>query len=257
MKREGKKYFSLLFLRQKMKTKSDFKGEIINIENIAKDTCKMDILSSMEKASAGQFISIFCPNTTLRRPFSIANFENNTITILFKLKGEGTNYLKNLKKGDNINFLAPLGNGFAIENKKSLLVGAGIGIAPMIFLKNTLNKKNIENLLITGFKSNNEIIEGSDRTVVGGSVLDYLDEIIKNEKIEMIYSCGPLPVLKGITGLSKKYNISSQIAMEKVMACSIGVCRGCIIKLIKNNEVINASVCKDGPVFKGSEVIWD
>lgn len=239
------------------KIKSDFKGEILNIETVAKDVCKIDILSPLKTAAAGQFISVLCPNTTLRRPFSIANFENQTITILFKLKGEGTNYLKKLKKGDNIDFLAPLGNGFTIENKKSLLVGAGIGIAPMLFLKNTLDKKNIKNYLITGFKSEEEIIKGSDKTIVGGSVLDYLDEIIKSENIEIIYSCGPTPVLKGISNISKKYDIPSQIAMEKVMACSIGVCRGCVIKLSKNNETINASVCKDGPVFKGSEVIWD
>ena len=127
----------------------------------------------------------------------------------------------------------------------------------MLFLKNTLDKKNIKNYLITGFKSEEEIIKGSDKTIVGGSVLDYLDEIIKSENIEIIYSCGPTPVLKGISNISKKYDIPSQIAMEKVMACSIGVCRGCVIKLSKNNETINASVCKDGPVFKGSEVIWD
>ncbi len=240
-----------------MNTKANFKGEIIYIEKIAKDTCKMDISSPLKQANAGQFISIYCPNTTLRRPFSIANFENHIITILFKLKGEGTKYLSNLKKGDYIDFLAPLGNGFTIENKKSLLVGAGIGIAPMIFLKNTLNKKNIENYLITGFKSNEENIKGSDETIIGGSVLYHLDKIIKNKNIEIIYSCGPMPVLKGITELSKKYNIPSQIAMEKVMACSIGVCRGCIIKLMKNGKVINASVCKDGPVFKGSDIIWD
>ena len=240
-----------------MKTKSNFKGKILNIKKIAKDTCKMDILSLMEKADAGQFISILCPNTTLRRPFSIANFENQIITILFKLKGDGTNYLSSLNKNDEIDFIAPLGNYFDIKNKKALLVGAGIGIAPMLFLKQTLNKKNIENYLITGFKSEDEIIKGSDETVVGGSVIDNLEKIIQDKKTEIIYSCGPIPVLKKISEISNKYNIPSQIAMEKIMACSIGVCRGCVINIRKNNEIINASVCKDGPIFEGREVIWD
>ena len=115
--------------------KSDFKGEIINIEKIAKDTCKMEIYSPLKLAYAGQFISILCPNTTLRRPFSISNFENQIITILFKLKGEGTTYLSNLKQGDTIDFLAPLGNGFKTKNKKALLVGAWIGIVPMLLCK--------------------------------------------------------------------------------------------------------------------------
>ena len=237
--------------------KSDFKGEIINIEKIAKDTCKMEIYSPLKLAYAGQFISILCPNTTLRRPFSISNFENQIITILFKLKGEGTTYLSNLKQGDTIDFLAPLGNGFKTKNKKALLVGAGIGIAPMLFLKKTLSENNIKNYLISGFKSNEEIIKGSDETIVGGSVLDNLEEIIKNKNIEIIYSCGPIPVLKGVCEIAKKYNTDCQIAMEKVMACSIGVCRGCIINVLKDGEIKNASVCKDGPVFNGYEVIWN
>ncbi len=239
------------------KIKNDFTGEIINIEKIAKDTCKMDIFSSLKQAYAGQFISILCPNKTLRRPFSISNLDNNIITILFKLKGEGTEYLAGLKKKDKVKFLAPLGHGFQIKNKKALLVGAGIGIAPMLFLKKNLEKEHIENYFITGFKSKDETIEGSDETVIGGSVLDNLENIIKEKNIEIIYSCGPVPVLKGVCEISEKHNIDCQVAMEKVMACSIGVCRGCVINLKKNNEIIRASVCKDGPVFEGKEILWD
>jgi len=240
--------------------KANFKGKIKNIEKIAKDTIKIEIFSELKHAIAGQFISILCPdnnNVTLRRPFSISDFEEGTITILFKVKGEGTNWLSNLKQGGEIDFLAPLGNGFCPENKKALLIGAGIGIAPMLFLKKELTKKNIENYLVSGFKTDDEIIKGSDKTVVGGSVLDYVEEIIKEKNIEAIYCCGPSVVLKKTAEISEKFNIECQLAMEKVMACSIGVCRGCVIKLIKDNETVTASVCKDGPVFKGSEIVWD
>ena len=234
----------------------NYKGKIKEVKNIAKDTYKMDIVSDLKETKAGQFISILCPNKTLRRPFSIAGFENNIITVLFKLKGDGTSYLSTLEKGDCIDFLAPLGNSFNIQNRKSLLIGAGIGIAPMLFLKSELKKKNIENYLITGFKDKNEIIKGSDKTVVGGSVLDNIDKLIEKQKPEIIYSCGPNIVLKLVSELGKKYKIETQVALEKVMACSIGVCRGCVIKLNKNQELVNASICKDGPVFKGDEVIW-
>ena len=82
------------------------------------------------------------------------------------------------------------------------------------------------------------------------------EKLIKEKNIEVIYSCGPTVVLKKIAEISEKFNIECQLAMEKVMACSIGVCRGCVIKLIRDNETIQASVCKDGPVFKGSEIVW-
>lgn len=233
------------------------KGKILNIKQAALDTYEIEIGSNLDVALPGQFISILCPKKTLRRPFSIAGFNNGVIKVIFKLKGEGTNYIKSLKSGDEIDFLGAMGNGFDIENKRSLLVGAGIGIAPMLFLKDTLNKQGIENYLISGFKSREEVMKGSDEDVIGGSVLDNLLKIIKEYKPGVIYSCGPEIVLKNIAKLGGEHNIETQIAMEKVMACSIGVCRGCVIKIKRDNAVQNATICHDGPVFLGSEVIWE
>ena len=234
----------------------NYRGTIKYINEIALNTYRADIISDLTNVKAGQFISILCPNKTLRRPFSVAGFGDDTISIIFKIKGEATKYLSTLKNGDDIDFIAPLGNGFDIQNKKSLLIGAGVGIAPMLFLKSELDKNKIDNFLISGFKTNEEIIEGSDKTIVGGSVLDDIDKLIEEYKPEIIYSCAPLIVLKMVSELGIKYNIESQIALERVMACSVGVCRGCVIKLKKNNELINASVCKDGPIFRGDEVLW-
>ena len=237
----------------------NFRGKIENIEKISSNVFKLEIFSELAQVSAGQFISILIPNKTFHRPFSIADFDENKkiLTVLFKLKGEGTKYLSELKNGDSVDFLAPLGNKFQIENKNCLLVGAGIGIAPMLFLKKELDKKNIKNYVISGFKTDDEVIFGSDENVIGGSVLDNLDKIVKEKNINIIYSCGPKVVLKEICNIAKRNNIVCFIALEKVMACSIGVCRGCAIKLKRNNEVIRASVCKDGPIFKGSEVVWE
>lgn len=242
-----------------MKNKN-YIGKIKSIEKINNDVFKINISSSLENCKSGQFISVLCPNKTLRRPFSIYDFdkENKILSILIKLKGEGTKYLSSLKENDEINFLAPLGNSFELfKDKNALLVGAGIGIAPMLFLKKEMNEKNINNYLISGFKTKEEIIKGSDETIVGGSVLDNIENIIKNKKIDVIYSCGPNIVLKKLSQTAKKLNIPCYVALERVMACSIGVCRGCIIKLIRNNEINNFSVCKDGPIFKGEEVLWD
>lgn len=239
--------------------KKDYNGIIKSIKSIALNTFEMKITSELKEAHSGQFISILCPNKTLRRPFSIADFnsETKTLTVLFKLKGEGTQYLSSLKEGDKIKFLAPLGNRFKLVDKNCLLVGAGIGIAPMLFLKKELDEKGINNYLISGFKEENEIIRGSDENVIGGSVLDNLDKLIKEKNIKIIYSCGPSIVLKKVAQLAKESKIESYVAMERVMACSIGICRGCVIRIHKNNQIVYGSVCQDGPVFKGSEVVWD
>lgn len=234
--------------------KKQHKGIILNNTQISKDAYKMVISSSVEEIKAGQFVSILCENKTLRRPFSVADFNDGEITVMYKLKGDGTRYLSNLKIGNEIDFLAPLGNTFNYKGVKSaLLIGAGIGIAPMLFLKKELTNSNIKNFLIAGFKTEDEIIEGSDKTVIGGSVMDNIDALIKEIKPDIIYSCGPSIVLKLAAEAAERHNINSQVAMEKVMACGIGVCRGCVIEL-KDGK--NATVCKDGPVFDGGAVKW-
>ena len=241
--------------------KKNYIGIIKSIKQINDDTFKISIFSELDSAKAGQFVSILIPNKTMRRPFSISNFKKeekgSIIEILFKRKGDGTKYISNLKVEEKIEFLAPLGNGFEIKNENSLLVGAGIGIAPMLFLKKELDEKNIKNYLISGFKNKKEAIQGSDRTIIGNSVLDYVEDIIKEKNIKLIYCCGPIVVLEKISKIGLKHNIEVEIAMEKIMACSIGVCRGCVIKLMKDNKITPVSVCKDGPIFKGSEVIWE
>ncbi len=243
--------------------KKNHKGKILNIETIAQDTVKMQFTTELQSILPGQFVSILIPNKTLRRPFSVADFVEGIITVIFKVKGDGTNYLKSLKIGDTIDFLAPLGNTFTLPEagkkafQRALLIGAGIGIAPMLYLKKTLQQKGVETFLISGFKDEKEAVKGSDKTVIGGSVLDNIQNLVDEFKPDIIYSCGPKIVLQLVCELAGKNNIKAEIAMEKVMACGIGVCRGCVIKLNKNDGVKNASVCADGPVFNGSEVIWE
>lgn len=250
----------------KEKTKKNHKGVVKNIEKVSSNSYYIEIESENAiLSSAGQYISILCDNLTLRRPFSIASKNDSSLGVLFKLKGRGTQYIKNLHVGDKVDFIGPLGNGFDILNKKSLLIGAGIGIAPIFYLQNELKKRNIECLSAGGFLSADElpsnvhcdIISTNDgSTGYKGSVVDIIEDTILSYKPEVIYSCGPRIVLQKVVELAKKYNIESQVAMEKVMACGIGVCRGCVVKIQKNGVVQNATVCKDGPVFKGSEVLW-
>ena len=232
-------------------------GEITENKKIARDTFKLIFKSDLADIKPGQFLSILCPPKTLRRPFGVYDFKDGILSILFRLRGEGTNYLKNLKTGDKISFVAPLGNGFFKNNKKALLIGAGIGVAPLIYLNKELKEKNVETKLICGFKTEDEIVEGCDYIKIGGTIIDDVERFIDEFKPEIIYCCAPQIVLKLVSQIAEKYNIEVQAAMERVMACGIGVCRGCVIKVKTKNGIENRTVCKDGPVFFGDEVIWE
>lgn len=249
------------------KIKKQHKAEITEIKKVSKTLYHIKFVpDSSFVAVPGQFVSILCSDFTMRRPFSIASFENNEISVLFKKKGGGTEYISKLKKADKIDFIGAMGNGFKYKNKqRSLLVGAGVGIAPVFYLKNEMDKINSENRLLAGFMTKDEIPENMKIDSVctndgsfglKGSILDYLEKEIIHYKPDKIYACGPMIVLKITTEIAQKHNIPCEIAMEKVMACSIGVCRGCVIQVNKNGKIVNASVCQDGPVFLGNEVVW-
>ncbi len=250
----------------KEKIKKIHKTKVIGIEKVSINSYLLEIEFKIpQEIKAGQFISIYCENHTFRRPFSVFSCNNGKIGILFKERGKGTKYIKSLQVGDSIDITGAFGNGFSIKDKKALLIGAGIGAAPIAFLKSKLCEKSTENMFIAGFLNKDEIpscikpdITYTDDGSYGekGSIITGIEKAIKDYSPEIIYACGPEIVLKTASKIGEKYNTEIQIAMEKVMACSIGVCRGCVINIKKNGNIVNAAVCKDGPVFLGSEVVW-
>lgn len=246
--------------------KKNHKGTIKNIKKLNENVYSIEFDSqTLDNINPGEYISILCDGLTLRRPFSVANFENNTITVLMKKRGKGTEYLSNLKIGDNIEFSAPLGNTFKIENKKTLLVGAGIGVAPLFYLNKKLKENGAQTLLASGFLNKEDILNQKELDFVStddgsngnkGSICDYLDKLITDFKPQKIVSCAPHPVLKIVAQKAQEQGLDCEICMEKVMACGIGVCRGCVVKVKKDERIVNKTVCKDGPVFDGKEVVW-
>lgn len=244
--------------------KKNHLGIIKNIKEINKNVYSIEFSSpTLNSICPGEYVSILCDGLTLRRPFSVADFANGIITVLFKKKGKGTEYISSLKIGDGIEFSAPLGNTFKIENKKTLLVGAGIGVAPLFYLNKKLKEIGAETFFVAGFMSAEDILgefdfvstdDGSNST--SGSICDYLEQIIMDFQPEKIVSCAPHPVLKFVAEIAQKNDIECEVAMEKIMACGIGICRGCVIQIKKDGKIQNATVCKDGPVFKGEEVVW-
>lgn len=239
-------------------------GIIKNISEVAKELFLLDIeIDNDFNSSPGQFISVFCENYTLRRPFSIMNFKNGILSLLFKLKGGGTEYISKLKTGDRIDFTGPFGNGFEIKDEKALLIGGGVGIAPLYYLRNVLRENNAEHFFMGGFLTETSVPKALDFDFVStddgsygkkGFVCDYTKEIIEKFSPKVIYACGPFQLLKRIHFIVKEYNIPLYVAMEKEMACSIGVCRGCVIELTNGR---NVTVCKDGPVFLSEAIRWD
>lgn len=243
-------------------------GTIKNIKEINKNVYSIEFSAkTLDNIKPGEYVSILCDELTLRRPFSVADFENGTVKVLFKKRGKGTQYISSLKIGDKIEFSAPLGNTFNIENKKTLLIGAGIGVAPLFYLNKKLKQIGAETFFAAGFLSKADIINNFDNKLNfvstddgsngnKGSICNYLEQIINDFKPEKIVSCAPHPVLKFIAQIAQKQNIECEVAMEKIMACGIGVCRGCVIQVERNGRIQNATVCKDGPVFNCAEVVW-
>jgi dihydroorotate dehydrogenase electron transfer subunit len=249
-------------------SKKSHHGYILSNKKLTHDIYEM-IFECSEVAAftkAGQFVSILCSSLILRRPFSIANVDGNQLKIIYKLKGEGTIFLSKLKSGQTIDFIGPLGNGFEIENKKALLIGAGVGIAPLIYLAETLQQQNIEYKMLAGLKTFADIKElNNTHTCLitedassgnNGLVTEYIDRFMTDFKPDKIYACGPKVVLQTIVEKAQIAGIKADVALEEKFACGTGVCMGCIIEVYKNNEIVNKRICKDGPVFKGETVVW-
>lgn len=248
------------------KTKKIQKGLINELTRVSKSLYLIRFIPHTPvDIKPGQFVSVLCDNLTLRRPFSVMDYEDGVISILFKKKGAGTTYISNLKQGDEIDFVGPMGNGFNIERKKSLLISAGVGSAPVFYLHKKMEELGIENFFASGFVSKDEIPSNLEFDMVTtddgsegkkGSIVNYVEGLILSFNPEKIYCCGPEIVLKLIVQTAEKHSIKTEVAMEKVMACSIGVCKGCVIKIKKDGKIQNATVCHDGPVFDGGDVVW-
>lgn len=226
-----------------------------------------------ETALPGQFVNLYCREgeRLLPRPISICETdrEKGILTLVYAVVGKGTESFSRLKKGDTIKVLGPLGNGFKIDEsmKIHILIGGGIGVPPLVELAKHLKGEIYaflgfaENpILVEEFKGHGaKVFVATDDGSAGfkGDVI----ELIKNENItgDMIYSCGPKPMLKAVGKWAEDMGIKAQISMEERMACGIGVCVGCVCKIKKKEEEDwqNRKVCTDGPVFWSEEVIWD
>lgn len=225
-----------------------------------------------EKFIPGQFITIEIPRFFLRRPFSVCRVGQESISILYKIVGKGTGYLSKKKKGEYLNIVGPCGNGFEIkkENKNVWIIGGGVGIAPLVFLAEKLVQENKKVIFFYGERKKDllffeilpygvEYIFSTEDGSYGnkGNIFEVFKKFLKSKKPDVVFSAGPLPLLKKISHILKKEKIHSYMAIEERMGCGMGICYGCVVKIKKGNGWEYKRVCKEGPVFKSEEIIWE
>lgn len=247
--------------------------KITKVDQLTKDIFSMWISDETmaNNAKPGQFVSLYSRDgsTLLPRPISICEIdvEQGTLRLVFRIVGQGTREFSSLKAGDSIEVMGPLGNGFTIEGTKAILIGGGIGIPPMLQLAKTLKQQNIETQIILGYRDElflNEEFEQygtvsisteDGSTGTKGNVLDAIRE--ENIEGDIIFACGPTPMLRGIQSYALENHIKAQLSMEEKMACGIGACLACVCQSKEkdsHSHVNNKRICKDGPVFYAEEV---
>lgn len=244
--------------------------EVIKKEEIRDKLFDITIKSKdiAEQSKAGQFLHIKCSNNVLlRRPISICDVNDDEIRFIFEVRGEGTKDLSLIKIGDKVNILGPLGNGFTINdtNKKAVLIGGGIGIFPLFMVAKEY-KENATVLL--GFRDKSNVVLEKFFLNYGCKVKiatddgsygykGFITDLLKGNKSDIIYACGPKPMLKKTADFAKKNNIFCEMSMEERMGCGVGACLVCTCKTVKQDSFTYKKVCVDGPVFNVNEVIFD
>ena len=248
---------------------------IISQECLCSQVYSMWIKTRMAKdARPGQFILVYVGSDSrlLPRPISICEIGEDRIRIVYRVAGEGTKEMSQLSGADTIDILGPNGNGFFAacsgrSYERALLIGGGIGIPPMLELAKELS---CEVTVVAGYRSSNEMFLTDELSREGklyvatddgsfgtkGTVVD----AVNAEAIEadVIFACGPLPMLKGVKALADRMGIPAYISMEERMACGVGACLACVCHSSETDDhskVKNKRVCADGPVFLASEVV--
>lgn len=219
----------------------------------------------------GQFVEVKVDgsaSTFLRRPISI-NFvdrENREIWLLVQLVGEGTKAMARLNEGDFLNVLFPLGNGFSVPKKgeKVLLVGGGVGVAPLLEYGKALKEVGAKPVFLLGARTKTDLMQLDLFGKYGDVYITTEDgtegekgfvtqhSVLAKESFDRISTCGPKPMMVAVARFAKANSIPCEVSLENMMACGLGACLCCVEKTVKGN----VCVCKEGPVFNINDLTW-
>ena len=213
--------------------------------------------------NCGQFINIKIDNLFLRRPISVCDYTSDSVTIIYKVVGHGTEILKDKVKGDLLDCLLGLGNGYdlTLSGEEPLLIGGGVGVPPMYNLAKKLIEQGKKVTVILGFNKAEEIFYEKEFISLGAKVLvatvdgsygvkGFVTDAMKDLCYSYFYCCGPEPMLKAVFNASVT---EGQLSFEERMGCGFGACMGCSCKTIYGNK----RICKEGPVLKKGEILWN
>ncbi len=234
--------------------------------------------SALAKAvKPGQFIHLQIPrldSAVLRRPFSVYRVRENELAVLYKTVGRGTDMMRSIKDGEILSMIGPLGNGFPAVKRGTVpvLVAGGYGVAPLAFLAERSRQKGIvfiggarssDLLCVKDFKASGwgvrvatEDGSAGDKGLVTKILDKWLSDATHKESCEF-FACGPDGMLKAVAGRAKNLGCKAWLSLDKHMGCGLGACLACVQRVRRNGTLSLVRVCRDGPVFEASEIVWE
>jgi dihydroorotate dehydrogenase electron transfer subunit len=233
-------------------------------KKIAKDVFKMIVEGDTSALTAtGQFVNLKIDGLYLRRPISVCDYDDSTITLIYKVVGAGTEIMSTKLPGENFDILVGLGNGYNTDKSgdNPLLIGGGVGVPPIYGLCKKLIAEGKKPTVILGFNTADEIFYKEEFEALGATVYvttvdgsvgtkGFVTDVMKNLTYSYFFTCGPMPMFKAIENTA---TTSGQYSFEERMGCGFGACMGCSCKTKYGNK----RICKDGPVLEREEIIWD
>ena len=238
--------------------------EIMENTALTESVFKMVLSGDVSDITApGQFVNIQLDGLFLRRPISVCDLGENTLTIIYKAVGKGTEQMSRMQTGEKLDVLTGLGNGYdlTVAGERPVLLGGGVGVPPMYLLAKKLLEQGKKVTVILGFNTESEIFYEKEFMALGADVIvttvdgsrgikGFVTDALKMLDYTYFYTCGPEPMLKAVY---KASTASGQMSFEKRMGCGFGACMGCSCKTLTGYK----RICKEGPVMKKEEILWE
>lgn len=231
---------------------------------IAKNVFRMILEGDISAITApGQFVNLKIEGNFLRRPISVCDYSDNSLVLIYKVVGKGTEEMSKMSAGTVIDTLTGLGNGYNTEKSGSmpLLIGGGVGVPPMYNLAKKLIEEGKNVTVVLGFNTADEVFYEEEFKALGATVYvatadgskgtkGFVTDVMKGLEYSYFYTCGPMPMFKAVEKIA---TTSGQYSFEERMGCGFGACMGCSCKTLYGNK----RICVDGPVLEREEIIWE